>query len=34
MGVVVPGSGANFKPGKPGNIGSSAPNRPDSPPHI
>ncbi len=31
MGVVVPGSGANFKPGKPGSI---APTRPDSPPHI
>ncbi len=31
MGVVVPGSGANFKPGKPG---SAAPTRPDSPPNI
>ena len=31
MGVVVPGSGANFKPG---NIGSSAPTEPDSPPHM
>jgi len=31
MGVVVPGSGANFKPGKPG---STAATRPDSPPRI